>query len=131
MSQDELGDHAHPAPVSLTQEEAKVAQAPVRRMDLAVVGNVIAVVTQGRGIEGKKPEGRDAEALQVVELLNQTLEVADPVPVAVMKGPHVGFVYDRVLVPSRLVVECLRAGGSSLPCDLGGGHERTFFDGIS
>ncbi len=46
MRQDELSDHTHAAPVGLTQEEAKVAQVPIRGMDLAVVGNVISVVTE-------------------------------------------------------------------------------------
>src|ERR1700733_603986 len=114
-----------------TQEEPKVAQAPVGGMDLSVVGNVVSVVTQGRRIEGKEPEGRDAEALQVVELLNQALEVADAVPVAVAKGPHVRLVNDGIFVPGWLVDECLRIGRSSFPGDLGGGHERTPLDGIS
>ena len=122
VRQDELGDHAHAPPVRLTQEVAEVAQAPVGGMDLPVVRNVVAVVTERRRIEGQEPEGGDAQALQVVELLDQTLEVADPVAVAVTKGTNVRLVNDGVLVPGGLVAQRLGIRGASFPCHLGGGH---------
>ena len=56
---------------------------------------------------------RDAEVLQVVELLRQAAEVADAVAVAVVEGADVDLVDDRVLVPERVVVESV----SSSPLD--------------
>ena len=100
VRQHELGDDPHAAPVALGQKAPEVAQRPVGGVDLAVVGDVVAVVAQRRRIEGKKPERRHSQPLQVVELLDQSLEVADAVPVGVAEGPHVELVDDGVLVPA-------------------------------
>ena len=88
--------------MGLLQERPEVAQRPVGRVDLAVVGDVVAVVAQRRGIEGQQPQRGDPELLEVVELVDQAAEVADAVAVAVVERPHVELVDDRVLVPVRL-----------------------------
>ena len=75
----------------------------VARMHALVVGDVIPVVAQRRGIEGEDPQGVDAEPLQVVELLRQPGKVADAVVVAVEEGADVRLVDDRVLVPERIM----------------------------
>ena len=46
----------------------KSLERAVGRVDLGVVGDVVAVVAQRRGIERQQPERGDAEVLQVVEL---------------------------------------------------------------
>ncbi len=68
-------------------------------MTLDVVGDVVAVVAQGRGEEGQEPEAGDAEVLQVVESRDEAGEVADAVAVGVLKGADVQLVDDRVFVP--------------------------------
>ena len=80
----------------------EVAQRAVVRVDVGVVGDVVAVVAQRRGIERQQPDRGDAEVLQVVELRGQAAEVADAVAVAVEEGPDVDLVDDRVLVPERI-----------------------------
>ena len=66
-----------------SMKRSKSSQRAVARMDVLVVRDVVAVVSQRRRIEGQQPEAVDAEALQVVELLRQAREVADAVVVAV------------------------------------------------
>ena len=68
-----------------------------------VVGDVVAVVAQRRGVEGQQPDRVDAERLHVVELLGQAAEVADAVAVGVGEGLDVQLVDDGVLVPERVV----------------------------
>src|SRR4029077_4293595 len=63
------------------------------------------VVTKRGGIERKEPDRADAELLQVRQLLDQALEIAAPVAVAVVESADVELVDDRVLVPERVVVE--------------------------
>ncbi len=58
-----------------------------RRIDVAVVGDVVAVVAAGRRIERQEPQRGDAEVAQVIELLGQAGEVADAVAVAVGGTP--------------------------------------------
>ena len=71
-------------------------------MDGAVVGDVVAVVAQRRGVEGQQPDRRDAQRLDVVELGDHPLEIADPVAIGVVERLDVGLVDDRVLVPVRI-----------------------------
>src|SRR5262245_49240651 len=74
-------------------------------MNRRVVGNVVAIVLQGRRIERKKPYRRDAEILKVVEFGGESCKIADPVVVTVVKRADVQLVNDRVLVPERIVLE--------------------------
>ena len=69
---------------------------------LRVVGDVIAVVAQRRGIERQQPQRRDTEILQVIELAAQPLEIADPIVVGVEERLDVQLIDDRVLVPQRV-----------------------------
>ena len=100
---DQLGDDADAARVRLVDEALEVVQRAVARMDVLVVGDVVAVVAQRRRIERQQPERVDAELLEVVELLRQAGEVADAVVVAVEEGADVHLVDDGVLVPERII----------------------------
>jgi hypothetical protein len=97
--EDELGDDAEPAPVGLADEAPQVGGRPVVGVDAAEVGDVVAAVAQGRGVERQEPQGGDAEVGQVVELLEEPREVADPVAVPVAERADVELVQDRVAVP--------------------------------
>ncbi len=99
---DELGDHPQAPPVRLGDEGAQIPHLPVGRVDRPVVGDIVAVIAQRRGIEGQQPERRDAELLDVVQALHQPGEVADAVIVAVLERLDVKLVDDRVLVPVGL-----------------------------
>ena len=109
---DQLGDDADAAPVRLGDEAAEVAHVAVGRIDRAVVGDVVAVVAQRRGIEGQEPDRVDAEALDVVEPLHQAGEIADAVAVGIVEGLDVQLVDDGVLVPVAL--RCDRSAPSRL-----------------
>ncbi len=99
----QLGDHLEPAPVGLVQENLEVLDRAVGGMDAGVVGDVVAVVAPGGGIERQDPDRRHPQVAQVVELGGQPLEVAAAVAVRVEEGPHVDLVDDGVLVPERIV----------------------------
>ena len=103
--EDQLGDHPEPAPLRLLDEALEVAERPVVGVHPAVVGDVVAVVPERRGVEGQEPQGRDPQVLEVVELLGQPPEVAHPVAHRVEKGADVELVDDRVAVPERVVLE--------------------------
>ena len=71
-------------------------------MDAVVVGDVVAVVAQGRGVERQEPEAGDPQVLEIVELPDQAGEVADAVVVAVGERLDVELVDDGVFVPERV-----------------------------
>ena len=79
---DELDHDLHAALVGGVEELLEVVEGAVAGIDVDVVGDVVAVVAQGRGEEGKQPEAGDAEVLEVVEFGEEAGEVADAVGVA-------------------------------------------------
>ena len=95
----ELDEDLHVALVGGCEEALEVFDGAVAGVDGSVVGDVVAVVAEGRGIEGEEPEAGDAEVLEVVEAGDEPGEVADAVCVGVLEGADVEFVDDCVLVP--------------------------------
>src|SRR5688572_16468154 len=103
MVENQFRDYPETAAMCLLQKGSEVAQITVRRVDAGVVGDIVAVVFERRRIERKQPQGRDAEIPQIIELLGESAKVADAVAVGVEEGPDVKLVYDRVLVPTRVL----------------------------
>src|SRR5215472_10563768 len=74
-------------------------------MDAAVVGDVVAVISQRRGKEWQEPQAGDPELLEIIELLDQPAEVTDAVAVRIEESLHMRFVDDRVLVPEGVAID--------------------------
>ena len=108
----ELRDDPKSAIVRGIHERQEVPSRAVARMNVVVVGDVVAVVAERRRIERLQPDRRDAERLDVVELLRQPAEVADAVVVAVEESADVQLIDDRVAVPERVVdlLSCVDRG---------------------
>ena len=88
----------------------EVAERAVARIDAVIVGDVVAVVPAGRGLERHQPDRGDAEPLQIIEPAQQALEIADAVAVGVHVGADGQAIEDAVLVPE--VVDHSRASPS-------------------
>ena len=80
-------------------ELGEVLEGPVVRIHRAVIGDVIAGVAVGRGVEGAEHDGAHAQGGDVVHLLRYPAQVTDPVPVRVVKAAHPDLVEDHVPVP--------------------------------
>ena len=111
MVDDEFGDDAQAAAVGFRDESLEIPHRSVARIDRAVVGDVVAVVAQRRGVERQHPDGGDAEVLDMVEALHEAGEVADAVVVGILEGLDVELVDDGVLVPVAV-----RPVDRSVPC---------------
>src|SRR4051812_19756379 len=92
-------------------EVVDVVDVPVVRVDREEVRDVIAAVAQRRVVEGQQPDAVDAQPLEVVELLDQTAEVAGAVSVAVEEATDVDLVEDGGLEPERLGLEPVGGAG--------------------
>ena len=99
MVDDELSYDADAAPMGFLDEGLEGVHIAIRGVNAAVVGDVIAVVQQRRGIERKQPDGGDPEVLDVVQALHQSREVAHAVIGGVLEGLDVHLVDDRVHEP--------------------------------
>src|SRR5437870_12364793 len=81
---------------------AKIIKGAEVRIDVEIIGDVVAVITQRRRIKRKKPDGRDAKLLEIIQFLDQATEIAHSIAVTVAKRLDVQLVDDRVLVPKRI-----------------------------
>ena len=106
------------------QELLEVLQGAHTRMDVRVVGDVVAVVLERRRAEGQQPQGGDAEIPEIVQTLGQTPEVADAVAVAVLEGSDAKLVEDGVLVPEGLVLGETPAVGIRRAAARAGAHRK-------
>ena len=79
---------------------SEILELAVLRMDVGVVGDIVAVVLERRGIERQEPDRGDAQVLKVVQFLGQPAKIANSVAFAVEKGANVNFIDDGVFVPS-------------------------------
>src|SRR4051812_43093796 len=105
MIDDELGDDAQAAALGLDDEALEILHGPEIGIDCAVVGDVIAVVAAGGGVERQQPQRGDAELLQIIEFFGQAGEIADAIIVAVGKRLDVKLVDDGVLVPELVGIQ--------------------------
>ena len=81
------------------EEAAEIGHRAVGGIHVQVVGNVVAVVRQWRGIKRQQPQRGDAQVLQIAEILRQAAKIADAVAVAIQERADVKLINDRVLVP--------------------------------
>src|SRR5205814_47064 len=95
-------DDAQIALMGRIKKGAKIIKGAEVRIDVEIIGDVVAVITQRRRIKRKKPDGRDAELLEIIQFLDQATEIAHSIAVTVAKRLNVQFVDDRVLVPKRI-----------------------------
>jgi hypothetical protein len=71
----------------------------VARIDAVEIGDVIAVVAVRRRLERREPDEVDAERVQIIQALHQTVKIAAAIAVAIHERFQVEAVDDRVLVP--------------------------------
>ena len=121
--QDQLDDHAQPARVRLVEKALEILQRAVAGMDVRVVGDVVPVVLERRGVHRLQPEAVDAERREVIELRRQPGKIADAVVVAVGERFDVELIENGVLVPERIGGS--RSASMSRPAQPAGVRGRT------
>ncbi len=95
---DEVEDQLQAAGVRGGDQAVEVGERAEEGIDAGVVGDVVAEVGHGRGVERRDPDGLDAELDEVVEPRFDAGEIADAVAVAVLKRTRVDLV-DRTVLP--------------------------------
>jgi hypothetical protein len=72
----QVDEQPQAAVVAGRQQPVEPRQVAVERVDVAVVGHVVAEVGLGRRVERRDPQGVDPEPHQVVEVGGDAVEVA-------------------------------------------------------
>ena len=99
---DPVQDHLDSARVTIFNQPVQAFQAAKDRVDVAVVGHVVAEVGHGRGVDGREPGGLHPERREVIEVRRDAAEIAHAVTVAVREGPRVDLIDGPALPPRRL-----------------------------
>ena len=98
----EVDDHPQVELVRAGDQRVGVGEVAEERVDVAVVGDVVAVVVLRRGVERRDPERVHAEVAEVGQPRRDAGEVADAVAVRVGEGTDVDLVDDGVAPPALI-----------------------------
>ncbi len=101
----EVDDHLEAELVRALEQRVGVGEGAEERVDVAVVGHVVAVVVLRRGVERRDPQRVHPEVAQVRQPAGDAGQVADPVTVAVGEAADVDLVGDGVAPPLVLIVQ--------------------------
>ena len=88
--------------VRLGDQLVEVGQVAEQRVDVAVVGDVVAEVLHRRGEEGRQPDDVHAQARDVVELVGDAGQVAHAIAIGVEVAARIDLVDDGFFPPVRV-----------------------------
>ena len=98
---DEIDDHMDAVLVGIGDERFGIGQRSESRVDVAIVGDVVAAVVERRRVPRADPDRVDAEVAQVVEPGSDALHIARAVSVRVGERTGVDLVHDAAAPPTR------------------------------
>ena len=96
----EIDQHAHPAIGGLRHQPIEIIDRAEVRIDIGVIGDVVAPVRVRGGVDRTEPDAVDAEPRQVVEMRDHPSEVAVSGPRRVGEGTRIDLVQDAVAPPT-------------------------------
>src|SRR5699024_6323899 len=108
---DEVDDDLDAELVGTGHERVEVVEGAEERVDVAVVGDVVATVVLRRDVEGGEPHGVDAERGEVGQALGDAGQVTDTVAVAVGPAARVDLIDHGVAPPGRVRGRAVVQGG--------------------
>jgi hypothetical protein len=91
--------------MSLSDELLEISQRSVIRVNLEIIGDIVAVVPQWGRIEWKYPYGGYSQIIQIIQLLGKAFEITHAIAVTVKEGLDMHFINDGVLIPKGIVVK--------------------------
>lgn len=95
-------DKLQPGRMDRVHQLAEGLHIPKQRIDRGMVGHVIAEVRHRRRIYGREPDSVDPEGGDIVQPLDDTLDVADPITIGVLKRPRVNLIDHPVFPPNEI-----------------------------
>jgi hypothetical protein len=101
---DDVEQHLDAEPPRGAHQQVELGEVAEERVDVAVVGHVVAVVVLRRGIEGAQPDPVDAELLQIRQPGPDAGEIADAVAGAVEEAADVHLI-DHCVTPPVVPVQ--------------------------
>ena len=84
-------------------QRVEIGQRAENRIDITIIGNVIAEILHRRLEEGREPHGIDSKRSHIVELVGDAGQIADAVTIAVGEAARIDLI-DRRAAPPRSIV---------------------------
>ena len=85
MVQNEINDDANTPLVGFFNQVFELLNRPKIGVNFEIIGNIVAVIFEGRFKKRHQRQAIDAQILQIIQFFNQPLNVARPIVVAVVK----------------------------------------------
>ena len=99
VGEDQISDDLQAEGMGPRDQVVEISQGSEGRIDVAIVGDVIAEILHRRGEEGAEPDSVDAEGGDVVEMLRDPGQVADAVAVRVGEAARIDLIDDGAPPP--------------------------------
>jgi len=113
---DQIHDEFDVPVVEFLDQALPVSHIPELVHDRAVVGDVVAVIGVRRLVDRAQPHDVDAQFVEIVDLLDDSGDVADPVPIRIVETARVDLVGNGFLPPGAIRrVSPLAGSRPSLP----------------
>ena len=91
------------APMRLGKHPVKILHRAKIRHNVSVVGNIISIVIVGGTVHRREPDDIDPQLLKIGQMLSNSLNIADSIPIAVRKTAGIDLINDRFLPPCFLI----------------------------
>ncbi len=86
----------------LGHQRVEIGKRAEQRIDIAIIGNVVAHIRHWRGEEGRKPDSIDTERSDVWQALGHAGKIAIAVACRILKRARIDLIDHRSLPPVRL-----------------------------
>ena len=101
--QHQVHDDADVARMRRFDQVFELVQRPIGFIHAVIVGNVIAIVAQGRRVDRHDPNTIHAEGLQIIELFSQPAQIAASIAIAILESADGNFLKNCILVPEGII----------------------------
>ena len=95
----QVKDDAHAALVDFIDQLKGIIHRAKFRRDVLVIGNVVPKIRLRRGEEGRAPNGLESQVSNVIQLLNDALNVAYAVAIAVHERARIDVIDACLVIP--------------------------------
>src|SRR5260221_4720932 len=86
----------------LGNERVKGCEITEDRVNVGIIGDIVAEIDHRRGVDRRKPDGIHTQPGVVIELGNDTRQITNTVAVAVLEAARVNLIDNSLLPPVRL-----------------------------
>ena len=107
VGNDDIRHHLQPQPVRFSQQCVEISKCPEERVNIAVIRYVVAEILHRRFRNRGDPDRVCAEFGDVGQVLDNALQIADAIAVAVLKAARVDLIDHRPAPPVGIGVRRL------------------------